>query len=110
MPKQVKQTETDTVDYCIVGAGPAGCVLANRLSENGRFSVMVLEAGPSDAHPFIHIPAAFIFIYNNNRYNWRYTSEPDPNLNDRSLVITQGKVLGGSSSINGMLHVRAQKE
>jgi choline dehydrogenase-like flavoprotein len=71
---------------------------------------MLLEAGPRDSHPFIHIPAAFIFVYNDSRYNWRYRSEPEPSLNNRSLVITQGKVLGGSSSINGMLHVRGQKE
>ena len=103
-------TRTETVDYCIVGAGPAGCVLASRLSEDGQSSVMLLEAGPRDSHPFIHIPAAFIFVYNNARYNWRYQSEPEPTLNNRSLVITQGKVLGGSSSINGMLHVRGQKE
>ena len=100
----------EAVDYCIVGAGPAGCVLASRLSENGRSHVMLLEAGTQDRHPFIHIPAAFIFIYRNRRYNWRYESEPEPTLNNRSLVITQGKVLGGSSSINGMLHVRGQKE
>jgi len=107
---QKSTANSETVDYCIVGAGPAGCVLANRLSEGGKYSVMLLEAGRSDSHPFIHIPAAFIFIYNNSRYNWRFTSEPDPNLKGRSLVITQGKVLGGSSSINGMLHVRGQRE
>nr|WP_244626899.1 GMC family oxidoreductase N-terminal domain-containing protein [Microvirga tunisiensis] len=107
---QAQDSETQTVDYCIVGAGSAGCVLASRLSEHDRYSVMLLEAGRSDSHPFIHIPAAFIFIYNNKRYNWRYAAEPDPNLYDRSLVITQGKVLGGSSSINGMLHVRGQRE
>ena len=103
-------SRADTVDYCIVGAGPAGCVLASRLSEDGQSSVMLLEAGPRDSHPFIHIPAAFIFVYNNARYNWRYESEPESTLNHRSLVITQGKVLGGSSSINGMLHVRGQRE
>jgi choline dehydrogenase len=103
-------TESDTVDYCIVGAGPAGCVLASRLSENGKSTVMLLEAGPRDSHPFIHIPAAFIFVYNNARYNWQYQSEAEPTLNNRSLTITQGRVLGGSSSINGMLHVRGQRE
>lgn len=106
----MKQAETETVDYCIVGSGAAGCVLANRLSENGRFSVLLLEAGRRDTHPFIHIPAAFMFVYNDNRHNWRYESEPEPSLNNRTLLITQGKVLGGSSSINGMLHVRGQRE
>ena len=71
---------------------------------------MLLEAGPSDSHPLIHIPAGFIFVYRNRRYNWKYESEPEPTLNNRRLVIDQGKVLGGSSSINGMLHVRGQKE
>jgi choline dehydrogenase len=103
-------TPTETVDYCIVGAGPAGCVLASRLSEDGRSTVMLLEAGERDWHPFFHIPAAFIFIYRNQRFNWQYQAEPDPNLNNRALMIPQGKVLGGSSSINGMLHVRGQKD
>jgi choline dehydrogenase len=71
---------------------------------------MLLEAGPSDSHPLIHVPAGFIFVYRNRRYNWKYESEPEPTLNNRRLIIDQGKVLGGSSSINGMLHVRGQKE
>ena len=104
-----QETAAETVDYCIVGSGAAGCVLASRLTEDGRSSVMLLEAGRSDRHPFIHIPAAFIFVYRDGRYNWQYESEPEPTLHNRSLVITQGKVLGGSSSINGMLHVRGQK-
>jgi choline dehydrogenase len=103
-------SDTETVDYCIVGGGPAGCVLASRLTEDGRSSVLLLEAGQRDWHPFIHIPAAFIFVYRDRRFNWQYESEPDPNLGNRSLTITQGRVLGGSSSINGMLHVRGQKE
>lgn len=102
--------EETTVDYCIVGAGPAGCVLAARLSEDPKSRVMLLEAGARDRHPFFHIPAAFIFIYSNQRYNWWYETEAEPTLKDRKLKITQGKVLGGSSTINGMLHVRAQEE
>lgn len=107
---QDTDNNTETVDYCIIGGGPAGCVLASRLSEDSRTSVMLLEAGKRDWHPFIHIPAAFIFVYRDRRYNWQYESEPDANLGNRSLTITQGRVLGGSSSINGMLHVRGQKE
>lgn len=110
MTTHTSETETETVDYCIVGGGPAGCVLASRLSENGRNSVMLLEAGPRDWHPFMHIPAGFIFVYRDRRFNWQYESEPDPELGNRSLILTQGKVLGGSSSINGMLHVRGQRE
>jgi choline dehydrogenase len=101
---------TETVDYCIVGGGPAGCVLASRLSEDARNGVMLLEAGPRDWHPFLHIPAGFIFAYRDRRFNWLYQSEPDPGLCNRTLGITQGKVLGGSSSINGMLHARGQKQ
>ncbi len=110
MTTRIPAGVSETVDYCIVGSGPAGCVLASRLTEDSRSSVMLLEAGPSDSHPFLHIPAAFIFAYRDTRYNWQYRSEPEPNLGNRALLVTQGKVLGGSSSINGMLHVRGQKE
>ncbi|MBU3740512.1 MAG: choline dehydrogenase, partial [Rhodoferax sp.] len=100
----------EVFDYCIVGGGAAGCVLASRLTEDPSCRVLLLEAGPPDRHPFIHIPAAFIFVYRDQRHNWHYQTEPDPSLDGRTTSITQGKVLGGSSSINGMLHVRAHKE
>lgn len=105
-----KNTAELVVDYCIVGAGPAGCVLANRLSANGLNRVLLLEAGSRDWHPYIHIPAAGLTLYNDARFNWLYHSAAEPGLNGRVLTVSQGKVLGGSSSINGMLHVRGQPE
>ncbi|WP_111732073.1 choline dehydrogenase [Roseovarius amoyensis] len=92
-------------DYVIVGAGSAGCAMAYRLSEAGK-SVIVVEHGGSDAGPFIQMPGALSYPMNMARYDWGYQSEPEPNLNNRRLVAPRGKVIGGSSSINGMVYVR----
>lgn len=93
-------------DYIIVGAGSAGCVLANRLSENPRHKVLLLEAGGSDKSIFINMPAALSIPMNKKKYNWYFYSEPEPHLNFRRLHCPRGKVLGGSSAINGMVYVR----
>ncbi len=93
-------------DYIIVGAGSAGCVLANRLTEDGRSTVLLLEYGGSDASILIQMPAALSIPMNMARYNWLYESEPEPHLGGRRLHAPRGKVLGGSSSINGLVYVR----
>ncbi|QDY70812.1 choline dehydrogenase [Qingshengfaniella alkalisoli] len=92
-------------DYVIVGAGSAGCAMAYRLSEAGK-SVLVIEHGGTDAGPFIQMPAALSYPMNMSRYDWGYMSEPEPHLGGRQLVVPRGKVIGGSSSINGMVYVR----
>jgi choline dehydrogenase len=92
-------------DYVIVGAGSAGCAMAFRLAEAGR-SVIVIEHGGSDAGPFIQMPGALSFPMNMKRYDWGYRTEPEPHLNNRRLACPRGKVIGGSSSINGMIYVR----
>ena len=92
-------------DFVIVGAGSAGCAMAYRLSEAGA-SVLVVEHGGSDAGPFIQMPAALSYPMNMSRYDWGYRSEPEPHLNNRRLACPRGKVIGGSSSINGMVYVR----
>ncbi len=94
------------VDYIIVGAGSAGCVLANRLTESGRYSVLLLEAGGSDRSPWIQVPIGYGKTFTDPRYNWKYFAEPDPGLVNRKTYWPRGKVLGGSSSINAMLYVR----
>ena len=99
----------ETFDYVIVGAGSAGSVLANRLSEDGRATVCVLEAGPSDWHPFIHIPAGFMYTLVNPRVNWLYSSEPSEWTGGRRIAAPRGKTLGGSSSINGHIYNRGQR-
>ena len=93
-------------DYVIVGAGSAGCVLADRLTEDGRATVLVLEYGGSDRSFFIQMPAALSIPMNSKAYNWGYVSEPEPHLNGRRMLCPRGKVLGGSSSINGLVYVR----
>ncbi len=93
-------------DYVIVGAGSAGCVLADRLTEDGRSTVLLLEYGGSDRSLFIQMPAALAIPMNSKTYNWGYLSEPEPNLNGRRMLCPRGKVLGGSSSINGLVYVR----
>lgn len=96
----------ETFDYVIVGAGSAGCVLADRLSQDGRSTVLVLEYGGSDRSVLIQMPAALSIPMNMKAYNWGYLSEPEPYLNGRRMHCPRGKVLGGSSSINGLVYVR----
>jgi choline dehydrogenase len=90
----------------VTGAGSAGCVVAARLSESGRYRVLLLEAGGKDRNPWIHIPMGFSRVYANPRVNWMYESEPEAQLNGRALYQPRGKVLGGTSSINGMVYMR----
>jgi choline dehydrogenase len=99
----------DNFDYIIIGAGSAGCVLANRLTENGRNSVCVLEAGPRDWNPFIHIPAGFMKTLVNPNINWMYETTATEWTSNRAIAVPRGKTLGGSSSINGHVYNRGQK-
>jgi len=99
----------DTFDYVIVGAGSAGSVLANRLSEDRDTTVCVLEAGPSDWHPYIHLPAGFIKTFYDTRINWCYSQEPGEGTAGRRIFSPRGKTLGGSSSINGHIYNRGQR-
>jgi choline dehydrogenase len=102
--------DTAEFDYVIVGAGSAGCVLANRLSADGRHSVLLLEAGPRDSNLWIHVPLGYGKLFKEKTVNWMYQTEPEPGLNGRQVFQPRGKVLGGSSSINGLLYVRGQHE
>jgi choline dehydrogenase len=97
-------------DHLVVGAGSAGCVLANRLSADPGRRVLLLEAGPRDTNPWIHIPLGYGKLFADTRVNWAYESEPEPNLGGRRVFTPRGKVLGGSSSINGLVYVRGQPE
>ena len=97
-------------DFIIAGAGTAGCVLAARLSESGRHRVLLLEAGGEDRSPWIKVPVGYAKLFGNPRYNWMYTTAPEPALNGRVLEQPCGRVIGGTGSINGMLHIRGQRE
>lgn len=96
----------NTFDYIIVGAGSAGCVLANKLGADGRKSILILEAGPMDHDLMIHVPAGVYRTWHEPKLNWNYHTEPEPELHDRSVFMPRGKVVGGSSSINSMVYMR----
>ncbi len=102
--------QSESFDYIVVGAGSAGCVLANRLSADPRNRVLLLEAGGRDWNPWIHVPVGYFKTMHNPATDWCYLTQPDPGLNGRRLQWPRGKVLGGSSSINGLLYIRGQKE
>ena len=97
-----------TYDFIIVGGGSAGSVLTNRLSANPDHQVLVLEAGRTDHwwDPRIHVPSALTYLLTNGMYNWMYESDPEPHMNNRRIAQPRGKVLGGSSCINGMIYIR----
>ena len=99
-----------TYDYIIVGAGSAGCALAYRLSRESSRRVLLLEAGGKDNLPLIHIPLGFAFLMKNPKVNWCYETEADPNMHHRRISWPRGKVLGGTSCINGMVYIRGQRE
>lgn len=110
MPGEGRGPDGGTFDYVIVGAGPAGCVLANRLTEDGNSTVCLLEAGPPDIHPYMKVPSGFIKIIFNPKYTWQFKTEPTELTNGRAISVLQGRTLGGSSSINGLVYNRGQKE
>ena len=105
-PKRMSERDENVFDYVIVGAGTAGCVLASRLSEDRASRVALVEAGPLDRHPFIHIPATVGAAIAQPKLNWRFMTAPQANLNGRSIPIPRGHVVGGSGSINGMVYFR----
>ncbi|MGF6540501.1 GMC family oxidoreductase [Paraburkholderia youngii] len=108
-PRAVRRLEGE-FDYIIVGAGTAGCVLANRLTEDPGIRVLLLEAGGKDDYHWIHVPVGYLYCIGNPRTDWLYKTQAEPGLNGRTLSYPRGRVLGGSSSINGMIYMRGQRE
>ncbi len=105
-----KTTQSGAYDYIVVGGGSAGCLLAARLSENPEISVLLVESGPADRNPWLHIPSGFFKTINNPRYDWCYQTEAEPALAGRRLAWPRGRVLGGSSAINGLIYIRGQAD
>src|SRR5450830_804204 len=101
----VKRIEGE-FDYIIAGAGTAGCIVANRLSENPKNRVLILEAGGNDNWIWFHIPVGYLFAIGNPRSDWMFKTEPEPGLNGRALAYPRGKVIGGCSAINGIIYAR----
>ena len=101
---------SESYDYIVVGGGSAGCVLAARLSEDSSSSVLLIEAGPAARNPWLHIPSGFFKTINNPRFDWRYETDPEPTLNGRRIAWPRGRVLGGSSAINGLIYIRGQAD
>ena len=99
----------DTFDFIVTGAGSAGCAIAGRLAESRRYRVLLLEAGPPDRNPWIHIPLGYAKTYVDPRVNWKFETEPQPQMHGRKLYLPRGKTLGGSSSINGMVYIRGHR-
>ncbi|MEX3808829.1 GMC family oxidoreductase [Paraburkholderia sp. BR13439] len=108
-PRAARRLEGE-FDYIIVGAGTAGCVLANRLTEDPEIRVLLLEAGGKDDYHWIHVPVGYLYCIGNPRTDWLYKTQAEPGLNGRTLSYPRGRVLGGSSSINGMIYMRGQRE
>ncbi len=100
----------EACDFIIVGAGSAGCVLANRLTASGRYRVLLLEAGPDSSHPWLRIPLGYGKLFTDRRFNWCYTTEPQPECHGRRVIAPRGTVLGGSSPINGLIYIPRQAE
>ncbi|MBM4073799.1 MAG: hypothetical protein FJ271_33500, partial [Planctomycetes bacterium] len=106
----VSSSMAETFDYVIVGGGTAGCVVANRLSADPRLRVLLLEAGGGDSDRWLHIPIGYARVFGKPEYNWIYQIQPEAQLNNRAGPFYQGKVIGGSSAVNGMIYLRGQRE